>query len=50
LKGIGFQGGQNAPEDIFLGNAIREVQQFQQDLGLYIGPLGNGRWSIGCGV
>ncbi len=37
LKGIRLQGGQNTSEDIFLRNAMRKVQQLQQDLGLHIG-------------
>ena len=49
LKGIRLQGGQNTSEDIFLRNAMRKVQQLQQDLGLHIGPLGDGRWSVGSG-
>ncbi len=28
---------------------MREIQPLHQDLGLDIGPLDNGRWSIGSG-
>ena len=49
LKGIRLQGGQNSSEDIFLGNAMWKIQEVQQYLGLHIGPLGDGRWSIGSG-
>ena len=47
LKGIWPQGDQNSPEDIFLGNPMRKIQQFQQDVSLQLGPCSNGRWSIG---